>query len=104
MSSLNNFNCSARTSLTKVKNQAKFLIMNTAISLDISVFQEAKREAEHLHMSLPDFCSMAIQEFVKNNKKSAITNQLDTFYSTHKAKIADDILQAQYELLDEENW
>jgi hypothetical protein len=75
--------------------------MNTAISLDINVFQEAEREANHLHISVPEFCTMAIQEFVK---KSATTKQLDAFYSTRKAIIDDDILQAQYDLLSEEEW
>jgi len=78
--------------------------MNTAISLDINVFQEAKREAENLRISIPEFCSVAIKEFVKNNKKSALTKQLDDFYSTNKAKIDEDILQAQYDLLGEEDW
>jgi hypothetical protein len=78
--------------------------MNTAISLDINVFREAEREASHLCMSVPEFCSMAIQEFVKNGSKSETTKQLDAFYSTHKAKIDDDIVQAQYDLLGEEDW
>jgi len=78
--------------------------MNTAISLDIDVFREAEREAENLRISVPEFCSMAIREFVKTNEKSKITKQLDDFYSTHKAIIDDDILQAQYDLLGEEEW
>jgi hypothetical protein len=36
--------------------------MNTAISLDINVF----RGADHLRISVPELCSMAIQEFIKN--------------------------------------
>jgi hypothetical protein len=65
---------------------------------------KAEREAGHLHISVPEFCTMAIQEFVKNNEKSEITKQLDAFYSAHKAVIDDDILQAQYDLLSEEEW
>jgi len=78
--------------------------MNTAISLDMDVFRVAEREADYLHIYVPEFCSMAIQEFVKNGTKSETTKQLDAFYSTHKAKIDDDILQAQYNLLGEEEW
>ena len=74
--------------------------MNTAVLLDINIF----READNLHISVHEFCSMAIQEFVKNTQKSAVTKQLDAFYSTHKAKIDDDILQAQYDLVGEEDW
>jgi len=78
--------------------------MNTAISLYINVFREAEREADHLRISVPEFCSMAIKEFVKNNEKSKTTQQLDAFYSTHKAILDDDILQTQYELVGEEEW
>ena len=78
--------------------------MNTAISLDINVFQEAEREAVNLNLSVPELCSMAIREFVKNNQKSAVTKQLDDFYSAHKAVIDDDIMQAQCNLLREEDW
>jgi hypothetical protein len=78
--------------------------MNTAISLDINVFREAERGADHLHISVPEFCTMAIQEFAKNTQKSATTKQLDAFYSTHKAIIDDDILQAQFDLVSEEEW
>ena len=78
--------------------------MNTAISLDSNIFQEAEREAEHLHISVPEFCSIAIKEFVNNSQKSTITKQLDTFYSTHKAIIDEDILQVQYDLVGEEDW
>ena len=78
--------------------------MNTVISLDINSFREAERGAEYLRISVPEFCSMAIRAFVKNNNKSEITKQLDDFYSTRKAKIDEDILQAQYDQLDEEDW
>ena len=78
--------------------------MNTAISLDMNTFQEAERGAEYLNISVPEFCSMAIQAFVKDNNKSEITKQLDDFYSAHKAKVDEDILQAQYDLLGEVDW
>ena len=78
--------------------------MNTEVLLDINVFQEAEREAESLNISVPEFCSMAIKEFVKNNQKSAITKQLNSFYSINQAVIDDDIMQAQCKLLGEEDW
>jgi hypothetical protein len=78
--------------------------MDTAISLDINIFLEAERAADHLRVSVPELCTMAIQEYLKNNQKSEITKQLDDFYSTQKAYIDNDILQAQYDLLGEEEW
>ena len=78
--------------------------MNTAVSLDRNTFRTAEREAENLRISVPEFCSMAIKEFVKSNNKSIITKQLDAFYSTHDTIIEEDILQAQYDLLGDEEW
>jgi hypothetical protein len=78
--------------------------MKMTVSLDVDVFQEVKLDAEQLQVSVPELCSMAIQEFVQNRRKTTITEQLNTVYSTYKAKIDDDILQAQYDLLEEEDW
>jgi glutamine synthetase len=78
--------------------------MDTSISLDISVFREAEREAEHLRVTLPELCTMAIQEFVKNKHKSEITEQINSVYAAYKAEIGEDILQAQYDILPEEDW
>ena len=78
--------------------------MNTAVSLDIEVFRIAEQEAEHLEISVPEFCSMAIQEFLQNRHKDSITEKVNKVYSTYKAKIDEDILQAQYDMLEEEDW
>ena len=78
--------------------------MNTAISLDVNIFREAEQEADNLRISVTELCSMAIQAFIINNKKSTLTKELDAFYSTHKAVIDDDIMQAQMAILPEEDW
>jgi len=78
--------------------------MDMAITLDNNLFKEAEREAEQLDVSIPEFCSLAVKEFIKNRKKSEITKQINNVYSKYKAEIDEDILQAQYDLLDEEDW
>ena len=78
--------------------------MDMTISLDIEIFEQAEREAENLAMSMPELCSMAIKEFVQSHRKNTITEQLNAVYSTYKAKIDEDILQAQYDGLGEEDW
>jgi hypothetical protein len=78
--------------------------MEMTVSLDVDVFREIKQEADQLQVSVPELCSMAILEFVQNRRKTTITEQLNSVYSTYKAKIDDDILQAQYDLLEEEDW
>jgi hypothetical protein len=74
------------------------------ISLDVDVFQKAEREAENLRVSVPELCSMAIHEFVQNHHKKTITEQVNAVYSTYKAEIDEDILQAEYDGLEEEDW
>jgi hypothetical protein len=78
--------------------------METAVVLDDESFQAAEREAVQLRVSLPMFCSLAIREFVQNHRKDSITEQLNAVYSGYTAKIDDDILQAQYDCLDREDW
>ena len=78
--------------------------MNTVVLLDIDVFKEAEREAQHLQVSVAELCTMAIQEFVKNRHKSEITKQVDAVYTNYKAEVDGDILQAQYDMLDGEDW
>ena len=78
--------------------------MEMAITLDINVLKEAEREARQLQVSVPEFCTLAIKEFVKNRSKNEITKQLNEVYTKYTAEINADILQAQYDLLDEEDW
>jgi len=78
--------------------------MDMAITLDNNLFKEAEREAEQLDVSISEFCSLAVKEFIKNRKKSEITKQINNIYSKYKAEIDADILQAQYDLLDKEDW
>jgi hypothetical protein len=47
---------------------------------------------------------MAINESVQNNNKELLTEQLNAFYSVYKAEIDEDILQAQFDGLDDEDW
>ncbi|MCL2175389.1 MAG: hypothetical protein FWB73_05015 [Treponema sp.] len=74
-----------------------------AISLDNNILKEAEKEAKQLHVSLPELCSMAVQEFLNNRGKSEITKQINAVYANYKPEIDADILQAQYDLL-EEDW
>jgi hypothetical protein len=78
--------------------------MTTSIELDTDVFQEAERQADALHLSVGDFCSLAIREFVQNRRTASITERLNAVYTTYRPPLDDDILQAQYDLLGEEDW
>jgi hypothetical protein len=78
--------------------------MEKVIVLDTESFQAAKRESLQLRVSLPEFCSLAIREFVQNHRKNSVTEQLNAVYTGYMAKIDGDILQTQYDGLDGEDW
>ncbi|MDR1467744.1 MAG: hypothetical protein LBT00_00475 [Spirochaetaceae bacterium] len=78
--------------------------MKTTIVLDTESFRVAERESAQLRVSVPEFCSLAIREFAQNHHKSSITEQLNAVYAECPAKMDEDILQAQYDSLGEEDW
>jgi antitoxin component of RelBE/YafQ-DinJ toxin-antitoxin module len=78
--------------------------MEAAILLDTVIIQEAEQVARQLKLPLSTLCSMAIREFTQNHQIGFITEQVNRVYSSQNAKIDDDIMQAQYNLLDEEAW
>jgi len=78
--------------------------MEMAVSLDNTIFKEAEREARLMHVTLPELCVLAVQEYIKNRGKSDITKQLNAVYDNYTATIDAGLAQAQYDLLEEEDW
>ena len=78
--------------------------MDATFSLDVGIFREMEREAELQQVSIPELCSMAIREYLQNRHKTTITEQINAVFLICKSEIAEDILQAQYDGLPEEDW
>jgi predicted transcriptional regulator len=78
--------------------------MKTAISISDDVFNEAEQTAQQLGLSRSKMYSMAILEFVKNHNPEAITAKLNEIYSKNFSKLDDDLIQASYDLLSQEDW
>ena len=78
--------------------------MKTAISISEDVFKEAEETAQQLGLTRSKLYSIAIQEFVQNHYPEAITAKLNEVYSTNESKLDDDIVQATFDLLAQEEW
>ncbi len=78
--------------------------MKTAISISDDVFLEAEQTAHQLGLSRSKLYSMAIVEFVQSHNPEAITAKLNEIYGENESKLDDDISQANYDLLSQEDW
>ena len=78
--------------------------MKTAISISNDVFKEAEEAAKQLGLSRSKLFSMAVSEFVVNHRPDVITERLNEIYGKHESKLDDDIIQANYDLLAQEDW
>jgi antitoxin component of RelBE/YafQ-DinJ toxin-antitoxin module len=78
--------------------------MKTAISIDETIYREAEGAATEMGLSRSRLYTLAVQEFIRNHRSDTITEQLNQYYRDHKAVLDDDIKQAAYELLSQEDW
>jgi len=78
--------------------------MKTAISISDDVFLEAEQTARQLGLSRSKLFSMAILEFVRSHKPDAITARLNEVYGKASSKLDDDITQANYNVLSQDEW
>jgi metal-responsive CopG/Arc/MetJ family transcriptional regulator len=78
--------------------------MKTAISISDEVFKEAEEAAKQLGLSRSKLFSRAISEFVVNHKPDVITERLNEIYGKHDSGLDEDITQANYDLLAQEDW
>jgi hypothetical protein len=78
--------------------------MVALISLGTDVAQEVKNTALEMGMTPKRLYSLAITEFVKSHKISMANGQTDSVYRRNQNSLPNDIIQAQYDMLDEEDW
>ena len=78
--------------------------MKTAISISDEIFIEAEKTARQLGVSRSKLYSMAIVEFVQHHTPEAITAALNEIYGSTESRLDDDIMQANYDLLPQEDW
>ena len=78
--------------------------MKTAISINDDIYREAELTAQELGLSRSKLYSLAILEFIQTHKPEAITAKLNEVYDKNISKLEDDIVQANYDLLSDEDW
>jgi len=78
--------------------------MKTAISINDDVFAQAEIAAQQLGMSRSKLYSQAILEFVQNHYPDSVTAKLNEVYSHEDSSLDDDIIQANYDLVSQEDW
>ncbi|HVW85232.1 MAG TPA: ribbon-helix-helix domain-containing protein [Bryobacteraceae bacterium] len=78
--------------------------MKTAVSVPDDLFRQADAAARRLRVSRSEFYSKAIEEFLKKQSGSAITERLNDVYSRHTAKVDPALHSAQVRSLKKEVW
>jgi metal-responsive CopG/Arc/MetJ family transcriptional regulator len=78
--------------------------MKTAVSVPDDLFRQADSAARRLGVSRSELYSKAIQEFIKKQSGSAITERLNEVYSRQTAKVDPALHRAQVQSLKKEVW
>jgi metal-responsive CopG/Arc/MetJ family transcriptional regulator len=78
--------------------------MKTAVSVPDDLFRQADAEARRLRVSRSELYAKAIEEFLKKQTGSAVTERLNEVYSRHTAKVDPALHRAQVKSLKKEVW
>ncbi|BDC51161.1 hypothetical protein F183_A34770 [Bryobacterales bacterium F-183] len=78
--------------------------MKTAVSMPDELFERAEVEARRLRVSRSELYAIAIEEFLKARRDSAVTERLNEVYSRTPAKVERALERAQFKTLDKDVW
>jgi hypothetical protein len=78
--------------------------MLSTVSINPDIIQEAQLTASKMGLPPDVFLSMAIMEFVKSHNPSLANKKENIDVSTIPTKLPGDIIQAQYDTLEEGDW
>ena len=78
--------------------------MKTAISIPDTVFAQADRLAQRLHMSRSELYTHAVEEYVGGHRHDRVREKLDEVYSTESSTVDPALLNAQAASLPKEEW
>ncbi len=78
--------------------------VKTAVSLPDDLFRSAENAAKRLRVSRSKLYATAIEEFLNRQPANPVTEQLNRFYSRHRAKLDPAFERAQLKSLDKESW
>jgi hypothetical protein len=78
--------------------------MKTAVSMPDDLFRKAEAEARRLRVSRSQLYARAIEEFLKAQQGSSVTERLNDVYSRIPAKVDPALERAQRKSLQKESW
>jgi metal-responsive CopG/Arc/MetJ family transcriptional regulator len=78
--------------------------MKTAVSVPDELFREAEAAAHRLRLSRSALYAKALAKFLKAERGSAITEQLNELYSRNPAKVDSRLHDAQLKTLKKDAW
>lgn len=78
--------------------------MKTAISIPDPLFKEAEAMAETLGMSRSELYTTALHDYIKQRRKTYITEQYNRVYAEESSEIDPVLMQMQLQSLPKEEW
>ncbi|HLN01286.1 MAG TPA: ribbon-helix-helix domain-containing protein [Bryobacteraceae bacterium] len=78
--------------------------MKTAVSVPDDLFRRAEAAARRLRVSRSKLYAKAIEEFLKQQDRHAITERLNDVYSRDPAKVDTGLHRAQLKSLEKDAW
>jgi metal-responsive CopG/Arc/MetJ family transcriptional regulator len=78
--------------------------MKTAVSMPDDLFRKAEAAARRLRLSRSELYAKAIEEFLKAQQGSAITERLNDVYSRMSAKVEPALERGQLQSLEKDSW
>lgn len=78
--------------------------MKTAISIPDQVFEAAESLAQRLGVSRSELYSVAVNEFINNNRNQGVTEKLDKVYSAQDNSLDEACYELQAKSIIGEDW
>lgn len=78
--------------------------MKTAISIPDEIFDEAEALAKKEGLSRSELYQLALKKYIEERQSGKVTERLDAVYAVEDAAMEKELLQAQIDSLDEEEW
>lgn len=78
--------------------------MKTAVSMPDALFRKAGAAARRLRVSRSELYAMALEEFLKAQRGTAVTERLNAVYSRTPAKVPPALERVQLESLEKASW
>ena len=80
------------------------MTMKTAISIPNSIFENARRLARKMDMSLSELYTVALSAYVANYQGENVTEKLDEIYAQETSSLDRELIALQVTSIGSESW